>query len=34
MVVQMGFTDEQAIWALKKTNNDIARAVDYLFSHP
>lgn len=33
MVSEMGFTREQAIIALKKTNNELERAIDYLFSH-
>jgi len=30
----MGFTPEQAIRALKATDNNVERAVDWIFSHP
>ena len=33
MVTAMGFTEEQAVWGLGKTGEDVARCVDYLFSH-
>jgi ubiquitin carboxyl-terminal hydrolase 5/13 len=33
-LMDMGFTDMQAKRALKETNNDMERAVDWLFSHP
>ena len=29
----MGFTRQQAVKALKETNNNMERAVDWLFSH-
>ncbi|KAJ3123821.1 hypothetical protein HK098_001611 [Nowakowskiella sp. JEL0407] len=34
MLCDMGFTVSQAKYALKQTNNDVERAVDWLFSHP
>lgn len=33
MIMGMGFTHSQAVKALKNTNNDIERAVDWIFSH-
>lgn len=33
MIVSMGFSASQATKALKATNNDTERAVDYIFSH-
>lgn len=32
-ITGMGFTRPQAIKALKETNNNVERAVDYIFSH-
>ncbi|KAI5745346.1 hypothetical protein M8J76_010288 [Diaphorina citri] len=32
-ITSMGFTRPQAIRALKETNNNVERAVDYIFSH-
>ncbi len=32
-VTCMGFTNEQAAWALGKCDSNIPRAVDYLFNH-
>lgn len=32
-ITSMGFTRTQAIKALKETDNNIERAVDYIFSH-
>lgn len=29
----MGFTKEQAVKALKETDNNLERAVDWIFSH-
>ena len=34
IVVSMGFTQKQAKLALKQTDNNVERAIDYLFSHP
>lgn len=33
MIVGMGFTKDQAIKALKATNNNLERAADWIFSH-
>ena len=33
-LMEMVFTREQAINALKMTNNNIERAVDWIFAHP
>lgn len=33
MIMGMGFTQDQAIKALKATDNNIERAVDWIFSH-
>lgn len=33
-VMMMGFSKAQATFALKKCDNNVERAVDYLFSHP
>lgn len=33
-LVSMGFTEAQARKALRETNGDVARAVDWLFAHP
>ena len=33
-LIEMGFTESHARKALKETNNDMERAVDWLFSHP
>lgn len=33
MVMGMGFTREQAIKALKATDNNLERAADWIFSH-
>lgn len=33
MVMETGFTREKAIYALKKTDSNVERAVDWLFSH-
>jgi len=33
-LTQMGFTADQAKYALKQTNSNLDRAVDWLFSHP
>lgn len=33
MIMGMGFTREQAIKALKATDNNIERAADWIFSH-
>ncbi|KAJ3310928.1 hypothetical protein HDV04_004534 [Boothiomyces sp. JEL0838] len=33
-LMDMGFSQAQAEYAMKQTNNDIERAVDWLFSHP
>ncbi|KRT81918.1 Peptidase, partial [Oryctes borbonicus] len=33
MIIGMGFTQEQAYKALKATNNNVERAVDWIFSH-
>ena len=30
----MGFNAKQAEIALSKTNNDVERAIDFLFNHP
>ncbi|KAI8870087.1 ubiquitinyl hydrolase [Ramicandelaber brevisporus] len=34
MLEEMGFTRKQGLKALRETNGDIARAVDWLFNHP
>ncbi|RKP21674.1 ubiquitinyl hydrolase [Rozella allomycis CSF55] len=34
LIVSMGFTDTQATKALKETNMNVERAIDWLFSHP
>uniref|UniRef100_A0A1B6CS55 Ubiquitin carboxyl-terminal hydrolase 14 n=1 Tax=Clastoptera arizonana TaxID=38151 RepID=A0A1B6CS55_9HEMI len=34
MIMGMGFTKTQATKALKETNNEVDRAVDWIFSHP
>ena len=34
MLMDMSFTREQAIKALKETDNNMERAVDWIFSHP
>eukprot|EP00795_Rhopilema_esculentum_P007232 gene7232-12915_t len=34
MIQSMGFTKEQATKALKSTDNNVERAVDWIFSHP
>ena len=34
MVEMMGFTEDKAKKALKKCDNNVERAVDYLFNHP
>lgn len=33
MIISMGFSTSQATKALKATNNNTERAVDYIFSH-
>jgi ubiquitin carboxyl-terminal hydrolase 5/13 len=33
-LMEMGFTRNQALRAMKETNNNMERAVDWLFSHP
>lgn len=33
-IISMGFTERQALKALKATGNNAARAVDWIFSHP
>ncbi|CAH0548002.1 unnamed protein product [Brassicogethes aeneus] len=33
-IVAMGFTPEQAVKALKATDNNVERAMDWIFSHP
>ncbi|CAG7723166.1 unnamed protein product [Allacma fusca] len=33
-VMSMGFTKEQAVKALQSTDNNIERAIDWIFSHP
>uniref|UniRef100_UPI00358F787F ubiquitin carboxyl-terminal hydrolase 5-like isoform X2 n=1 Tax=Myxine glutinosa TaxID=7769 RepID=UPI00358F787F len=33
MIVSMGFTQEQAVKALRATNNNLERAADWIFSH-
>ena len=33
MITSMGFTEAQAKYALKQTNNNIERAADWIFSH-
>ena len=33
MVTSMGFTEQQAVWGLEKTQDDVQRAIDYLFNH-
>ena len=33
-VISMGIEDATAKWALQNTNNDVERAVDWVFSHP
>lgn len=33
MIVSMGFTIPQATKALKATDNNVERAIDYIFSH-
>jgi ubiquitin carboxyl-terminal hydrolase 5/13 len=33
MIISMGFTISQATKALKATDNNVERAVDYIFSH-
>merc|ERR1719239_2050352 len=32
-LLEMGFTDQQAIFALGETNNNVVRAADWLFTH-
>lgn len=34
LVMGMGFTQEQAVKALKATDNNVERAIDWIFSHP
>ena len=34
MLMDMAFTREQAIKALKMTDNNMERAVDWIFNHP
>ena len=34
MLVEMAFTREQATKALKETDNNMERAVEWIFSHP
>lgn len=34
MITGMGFTEEQALKALRATNNNVERAIDWIFSHP
>ena len=34
MLVEMAFTREQATKALKMTDNNMERAVEWIFSHP
>ena len=34
MLMEMSFTREQAIKALKMTDNNIEQAVDWIFDHP
>ncbi len=34
MLMDMSFTREQAAKALRKTDNNMERAVDWIFSHP
>lgn len=34
MVMNMGFTEKAAKIGLSECDNDIERAVDYLFNHP
>lgn len=33
MIMSMGFTQDQAYKALKATDNNIERAIDWIFSH-
>lgn len=33
MIMSMGFTRDQAVKALKATDNNVERAVDWIFSH-
>ena len=32
-ITGMGFTNEQAAWSLGKCDNNVPRAIDYLFNH-
>ena len=32
-MMDLGFSHDQAVYALKKTSNNVERAIDYLFSH-
>ena len=34
LVMSMGFSSEQATKALRNTNGDVERAIEYIFSHP
>ena len=34
MLMDMSFTRDQAIKALKETDNNLERAVDWIFNHP
>lgn len=34
MIVSMGFTSKQAAKALQQTDNNLDRAIDWIFSHP
>ena len=34
MLTDMAFTRDQAIKALKETDNNVERAVDWIFNHP
>lgn len=33
MIMNMGFTRDQAVKALKATDNHVVRAIDWIFSH-
>jgi ubiquitin carboxyl-terminal hydrolase 5/13 len=33
MIMSMGLTEKQALRGLRKCNNDVERAMDWIFSH-